>query len=231
MKNTVIITGAGGALGASVNQAFADAGWSLVCWEYSEDSARSLREVYPDALVVRVDLTDPDDAERALAETLLHTDRVDALVCLAGGFGMADAAEATPKDLDRMLDLNVRTLVHSVQRTLPVMLEQGSGFVLGVAAAAAEQGGAGMALYAASKAAVAIYLKSLRDELSDQGIRVATLFPMAALDTEANRDAMPDADPASMIDTDELATTIVHMASRSGQGHTGEVKVYPVTGG
>jgi len=83
-----------------------------------------------------------------------------------------------------------------------------------------------MPLSAASKAAVAAYLRALRAEVREQGVRVTTLFPMGALDTPANREAMPEADPSGWIDLKDLAATILHAAERDPRGHVGELKVY-----
>lgn len=229
MSKTALITGAGGALGGTVADVFADAGWTLALFAHGSTEADRLREQYPDALVLTVDLTDETATHDAVEQVRDRFETLDALLGIAGGFAMGAAHEASLGDLDRMLDLNVRTLFTGVRAVLPAMREQGHGFILGVAAAAADEGGPGMALYAASKAAVATYLRSLRAELQDSGLRVTTLYPMGALDTPANREAMPNTDPAGWIDREELAATILHAAERGLRGHVGDLKVYSVT--
>jgi NADP-dependent 3-hydroxy acid dehydrogenase YdfG len=100
------------------------------------------------------------------------------------------------------------------------------GLLLGVSAPAAEEGGANVGLYAASKAAVAAYLKSLDAELQEEGVRTSVLYPMGVVDTEANRSAMPDGDPDDWIAPEELAEGMLHVATRSRRGHIPELKVY-----
>jgi NAD(P)-dependent dehydrogenase (short-subunit alcohol dehydrogenase family) len=73
-----------------------------------------------------------------------------------------------------------------------VMLKQGSGAIVNIAAKAAIDHGAGAAAYAASKAAVAM-MDSLAEDLKGTGIRVNSVLP-SIIDTEANRKAMPKAD-------------------------------------
>ncbi|RMH61208.1 MAG: SDR family NAD(P)-dependent oxidoreductase [Bacteroidetes bacterium] len=226
MTRTALITGAGGALGGAVAEAFADAGWRLALLAHRADTARDLSARHPDALVLTADLTDEAATRGVVDRVLERFGRVDALLGLAGGFAMGPAHEASSGDLDRLLALNVRTLFNSVRAVLPAMRDRGDGFILGVSAAAAEEGGSGMALYAASKAAVAAYLRALRAEVREQGVRVTTLFPMGALDTPANREAMPEADPSGWIDLKDLAATILHAAERDPRGHVGELKVY-----
>ena len=223
---TVIVTGAGGAIAEAVNRVFGDAGWRLALFDHSEDDVRRLRERYPDALVHAVDLTDERATRTSVEAVKREAGALDAVLNLAGGFAMQPAGEATQEDYERMFGLNLVTLFNTTRAVLPAMRAQGEGFILGVAAAAAEQGGGGMALYAASKAAAAAYLKSLRAELEGDGLRVSVLYPMGAVDTPANRQAMPDADPAGWIAPEELAESMLHLATRSRQGHVRELKVY-----
>ncbi|MEM1126274.1 MAG: SDR family NAD(P)-dependent oxidoreductase [Bacteroidota bacterium] len=222
----VLITGSGGALGTTVSQTFQEAGWRLVLAEYSEDGAEALRAQFPDALVEVADLTDAEQAQRVVARAEDQRGPLDAALAIAGGFSMQAAHEATPKDYGRMMDLNVRTLFNTVRAVLPGMRTRRHGFILGVSAAAADHGGAQMALYAASKAAVAAYLRAVRNEVSDHGVGVATLYPMGALDTPANRASMPDADPNQWISREDLAATMLHMATQGPRGHVGEARVF-----
>jgi short-subunit dehydrogenase len=106
------------------------------------------------------------------------------------------------------------------------MMEIGSGFVLGVSAGAALGGSAGMGPYAASKAAVATYLDSVRVELQGSGVRVTTLYAMDALDTPANRKSMPGTDPSGWISLDGLAGMILAIAESEPRAHLGELKVW-----
>lgn len=229
MPNTALITGAGGALGSATARAFADAGWQLALFAYDDAEAARLREAHPDALVTLVDLTNEASARSGVNEVHERFGDVDALLAIAGGFAMTAAHETSMDDLEKMLALNVKTLFTSVRAVLPGMLQAGHGFILGISAAAADAGGAHMAPYAASKAAVAAYLRAVRSEVQTKGIAVTTLYPMTALDTPANRDAMPDADPSAWIDRDELAATMLHAAERGLRGQVSELRVFAVT--
>jgi NADP-dependent 3-hydroxy acid dehydrogenase YdfG len=222
---TVVITGAGGALGGAVAATFQQAGWNLGLFEYGAQGAERLRAEYDEAVVVDVDLTNETATASAVENVLSANGRVDALLCIAGGFAMSKAHKSSIADLEHMLDLNVRTLFNSVRAVLPSMLDKGSGFILGVSAGAALGGSAGMALYAASKSAVATYLDSVRIEMKGRGIRVTTLYVMDALDTPANRKSMPGTDPAGWISLEGLADVILTIAESDPRAHVGEVKV------
>jgi len=222
---TAIVTGAGGALGGSVAEAFQGAGWNLGLFDYGEENARRLGEAFPDAVVRSVDLTKEEPTGESTSAVVERFGAVDALLAIAGGFAMGKAHEASLADLDRMLNLNVRTLFNSVRAVLPEMRERGNGFILGVSAGAGLGASPGMAAYAASKSAVATYLASVRAEVKENGVRVTTLYPMDGLDTPANRAAMPETDPSGWIDVDALAATILRIAAGDPRAHVDELRV------
>jgi NADP-dependent 3-hydroxy acid dehydrogenase YdfG len=125
-----------------------------------------------------------------------------------------------------MMALNFQTLFQTARAAIPHLLEKDHGFFLGVSAPAAEDGGAGAALYAASKGAVAAYVKSLDAEYADDGLRASVLYPMGVVDTPDNRDAMRDADPSTWIAPQELAEGMLYLANRSQRGHVKTLKVH-----
>ncbi len=227
--STVFITGAAGAIGSATAQVFADAGWTLGLIDYDTDALASVASAYPNAKTASADLTDVDAANAAFATLADALGAPDAVLAIAGGFAMQGATEATAQDYAHMMDLNMRTLFATAQGALPHLQTVDNSFFLGVSAPAAEDGGAGMGLYAASKGAVAAYLKSLDAELRDDGIRVSTLYPMGVVDTPANRSAMPDSDPNTWISPVELAESMLHAATRTRRGHIPAIKVYAAT--
>lgn len=227
-QRSAIITGAGGAIAGHLIRACEHAGWKLALIAYSDDEADRLCRSHADAVVVRGDLADDAAAVDTLQTAMVALGGApDALFNIAGGFAMANAVDSTPSQFEAQLSINLRTAFNACRAVLPGMLQRGHGFILGVGAAAAIDGGAGMGAYAASKAALVTWLKSLRAEVASKGVEVAIVYPMAAVDTPGNRAAMPDSDPSRWIDPDELAATILHMASRSSRGRLLEARVYP----
>ena len=223
---TVLITGAAGAIGSVVAHRFGEAGWQLALVDYGEENARALRQAFGDACIAEGDLTDEQAAREAVRTLHKEAGPFDALLNIAGGFAMQPAAEATADDLAKMHRLNFVTLFNTTRAVLPGMLERGEGFILGVSAAAALDGAAGAALYAASKASVAAYLQSLHAEVRDEGVRTTVFYPMGVVDTPANREAMPEADPEMWIATEEIAECMLSLAARSRRGHVRELKIF-----
>ena len=129
----------------------------------------------------------------------------------AGGFAAGSVAE-TPEDVwDLMLGLNLRSLVSALRAVVPVMLAEDFGRIVTVSSGAILEGlggpGAGIVAYAASKAAVRQLTEILAEEVKGHNIRVHCLLP-GTMDTEANRRAMPTADPSKWVKTEEVAGVV-----------------------
>lgn len=222
----VIVTGAAGAIAGTVAERFAAAGWRLALLDLDKNLPK-LAERFPEAACRGVDLSHPEatrDAVDGIEEQLGH---IDALLNIAGGFSMQSAVAATADDLEGQLALNVHTLFNATTAVLPGMLERGSGFVLGVAAASAVAGGARMPTYGAAKSAVVGYLRAVRAEVEAQGVGISILYPMGTVDTPGNRHAMPDGDPTRWISRDALADAVLFLADRGAGGRVRELQIYP----
>ena len=220
-----LITGAAGGIGSRMARRFGADGWHLALLERPHNLEK-VREAFPGALAVGVDLTSSEDTAAAVATVLESRGRIDALLNVVGGFGMQSALELDDADVERQLDLNLRSAVHATRAVLPSMIERGSGFVMGIGAAPVVRGSARMPAYGAAKSALAGYLRSVRAEVEPQGVGVALLVPMGTVDTPANRAAMRSADPTTWIDPDELAASAAFLAGRSARGRVRELQVY-----
>jgi NAD(P)-dependent dehydrogenase (short-subunit alcohol dehydrogenase family) len=217
-----VISGAGGGVGRVLAERFAERGCRLVLPARSD--VDELRRAFPDARIVEADLADPAGCRRVAAAADEAFGGVDALVNVAGGFAMQSALELTPEQLEAQLTVNLRTAVNLTGALLPGMVERGHGAVLGISAGAA-RGGARVPAYAASKAALEAYLRSVHAEVAPSGVAVSLLVPEGTIDTPANREAMPDADPADWIAPAALADAAWFLATRGAGGHVGELRV------
>jgi NAD(P)-dependent dehydrogenase (short-subunit alcohol dehydrogenase family) len=210
-NQTVVVTGASGNLGGAVARAFAarDANVVLVARRVEAMAGVRLEQ----QLVVAADLVQQADAERVAAESMARFGRIDVLCNIAGGFRMgAPVHETTDETWNLLLDLNVVTLLNMVRAVVPRMLAQGGGRIVNVGANAALRGTAGMGAYCATKSAVIRLTESMAAELREQNVNVNCVLP-TTLDTPENRAAMPKADPSRWVQLDDLAQTIVFLAS------------------
>jgi NADP-dependent 3-hydroxy acid dehydrogenase YdfG len=224
-----LVSGGGGSAAGAVAEVFREAGARLILVGRHggalQERARSLG-----ALAVEADLGVFAEAQRAVAEGVAAFGRLDGLIHTAGGFAMANALETDDAVYNAMLDDNLRTLHNAVRAALPLLLDRGNGFVAGYSSSVVHDGVgvAGMCLYAAAKAAVTFYLRCLEAEVRSGGVRVAIVYPMAPIDTPANRRAMPDADPAGWVDPAAIAEALLFAATRGRRGRLLELPVWPI---
>ncbi|AEV15470.1 Oxidoreductase, short-chain dehydrogenase/reductase [Thermus sp. CCB_US3_UF1] len=220
-----LVTGAGGALARAVIPALHRAGARLFLSDpRPERMAERAQGVGAETFVA--DLTRLEEAE-ALARFVERQAPLHGVVHTVGGFAAGRFLDSDPGLYDWMLDLNLRTTYNLLRAVLPYMERRGEGFFAAIAAGPAWTGsGPGRVLYTVAKTALASLLRSLQGEV--EGVRFLVVYPMGTLDTEANRRAMPEADPSRWIAPEFLAEAIVLAASARG-GRLLELPIYPPT--
>lgn len=224
LRRHVVITGAAGALGRAVAQHFLDAGARVALLDHS---AGHLASTFPGLdhsqhLLIAADVTSVDAIGSAAAQVLEAFQHVDAVIHIAGGFAMGEATHALSRAAwDRMMDLNAWSFVAVTQAFVPSMIDRRSGSVIAVTAKTASRGAAGMSAYIASKSALQRLVESLAAELASKGINVNSIAP-SVLDTPANRQAMPDANPDEWVSTAVAAQTIGFLASAAASALHGQ---------
>lgn len=219
----VVITGAFGALGRAVAQAFAERGAQLALLDVAPQPPGVIRERMGASplLFGGVDLTDMEATRRVMAATAMRFGGIDVLVNIAGGFQWEKLEDGDPETWDRLYAKNLRTAVVCCKAVLPAMLERGAGRIVNIGAgAAAGRAAAGMGAYTASKAGVQRLTESLSEEVKDRGITVNAILP-GTIDTPRNRSDMPDADFGRWVAPEEIAEVILFLASDAARAVTG----------
>ena len=213
----VIITGASGGLGRSVTQAFLESEATVAGVSMSVDTSIT----HPRFVSEAVDLADWE-ATRALVDKFAgRFGRIDVLAHLTGGFaGGASVADTEDGVWERMLTMNLRTAVHAIRAVLPHMRKAGWGRILAIGSLAALEPSAGTGAYSASKAALVSLVRTIAKENKDAGVTANAVLP-GAMDTPANRVAMPKSDPAKWIPTERIAELLVWLASDAAASITG----------
>ncbi|MDQ3032928.1 MAG: SDR family NAD(P)-dependent oxidoreductase [Myxococcota bacterium] len=233
----VIVTGGAGALGTAVVRQLIEAGAHVHVPAYDEAEAQRFELASDPRVTVRagVDLSDEVQVENFYA----HVPALWASIQIAGGYVGAPLLETTPTMMRRMLSTNamscflccreaVKRMREAARDSLPPGVDTPfpGGRLVNVSAKPALIPTAGLSAYAASKAAVAALTLSLAEELKGERIWVNAVVP-STMDTPANRAAMPGADHAAWPTTDEVASTIVFLASpKNGSTRGALVPVY-----
>ena len=206
----VVITGGAGALGAAVVEALIGAGaiCHIPCFSEAEAQRFALRDHPQVKLVIAGNLAD----EAAIGRVYGTIKPLWASIHLAGGFAAGPLRDATVATIRQQIDMNLMTCLLCCRAAVGAMT--GGGRIVNVAARPALEWrtGAGMVAYAASKAAVAALTAALAEEVAKDGILVNAVAP-STMDTPANRSAMPKADFDLWPKVDEVAATIMFLAS------------------
>ena len=175
----------------------------------------------------RVDVTDETAVCRLIESITARYGHLDVLVNTVGGYaGGTKLWELETEVLDRMLALNLRSGYALSRAAVRIMLQQGAGAIVNVAAKAALDHPGGAAAYAASKAAALALLDSLAAEVKGTGVRVNSILP-SIIDTEPNRQAMPKADFTKWPKAEQIARVILFLCSDDAEVvHGAAVPVY-----
>jgi NADP-dependent 3-hydroxy acid dehydrogenase YdfG len=227
LKDKVImITGAGGTIAGAVESAFRSEGARLALVDKEKVRILGRANSYR-ALALEADFSSLENARNVVAEVKRDMGRLDGLIHLVGEIVTADVVDASEEDYEVVFDTNVRTLFHAVKAVLPVLLEQESGMIAGIASQEAWGGSAaGSSLFAAAKSAVATFLRSLDAELVDSAVSVAIAFPMGRVDTLSNR-RMFQAESPHFIHPDAIARALVAAALAGEEGSLLELPIHP----
>jgi NAD(P)-dependent dehydrogenase (short-subunit alcohol dehydrogenase family) len=207
-----IVTGGTGALGSAVAlDLLASGARTLVTYRAESEWAalESRAGIHQGKLLgARLDLLETGEVERCIAGLLAQFQRLDFLVCVAGGFAPGKSFETEDATWTRMFDLNLRSLLTPLRLVVPVMMRQNYGRIVTVSSGTILRGGgAGVAAYAVSKGAVLQLTEILAEELKGHDVRAHCVLP-GTMDTEANRRAMPQADFSKWVSTRDVARVI-----------------------
>jgi NAD(P)-dependent dehydrogenase (short-subunit alcohol dehydrogenase family) len=209
----VVVTGGTGALGTAMVGALIAAG--AVCHVPYINPAEADRFAFRDnaqvKLVADIELTQED----AVAKLYAGVPKLWASIHIAGGFAMAPIGDTTKSDLMKQVEMNFVTAFLCCRAAVNAMRATGAGGrIVNVATRPALEwrAGAGMVAYTASKAAVAALTVALAEEVVKADILVNAIAP-STMDTAANRKAMPKADFSAWTKVEDVAATILFLAS------------------
>lgn len=213
VDRVVLVTGAAGNVGRAVAEAAHRAGARLALIDREAEPLRAVVPAAADAVrLPDVDLSDEAATDGAVETVFRQLGRLDGVVATVGGFhsGSTVAAEGW-EPFERMLAMNLRPTVSVVRAAAPLLGSPG-GRIVTVGARPGLAAPAGMAAYAAAKAAVIRLTEGLAAELADREITANCVLP-SVIDTPQNRAAMPEADPTRWVSPAALADVVLFLLS------------------
>jgi NAD(P)-dependent dehydrogenase (short-subunit alcohol dehydrogenase family) len=211
-----IVTGGASGIGRALGQELARRGARVVLADINGQSAQAAADAMTTAggraRAAALDVRDADAVQRLVTETAATDGRLDYMFNNAGIALAGKTRDMTLADWNRLIDVNLRGVVHGVVAAYPVMIAQGFGHIVNTASAAGITPTPGLTGYATTKHAVVGLSTSLRGEAARHGVRVSVLCP-GLIDT-------PIKDNMTLLNTDRQALL-----------KSIPIKLHPVRGG
>jgi 3-oxoacyl-[acyl-carrier protein] reductase len=241
-----LVTGASRGIGAATAQALAEAGWSVAV-NYSRDRdgaegiSGSIEDTGGTAFAVAADVSDRDATDRMLADV---TERLGPILVLVNNAGItADnlSMRLSDEDWSRVLDVNLTAAFRLTRSAIGPMMRQRFGRVINVSSVVGLRANPGQANYAASKAGLIAFTRTVAVEVARRGVTVNAVAP-GLIETHLTRDFTSNGDEgkgsAGLLDAiparrtgspEDVAACIRFLASEEAAYVTGAV--LPVDGG
>ncbi len=230
-KKVVVITGGTDGIGLSTAKMFAAEGaYVYITGRRQERIDEALREIGYGAMGVQGDVSVISDLDKLYAKIQSDHDHIDVVFANAGVSESAPIGSIEEDHFDRVFGINVKGLVFTVQKALPLMSSGGSIVLTG--SGAGSKGFANLSIYSATKAAIRSFARTWTTDLKSKGIRVNVVSPgmvlTPAMQTYLQNNAgaeewMHQAIPfGRLAQTEEISKAVLFLASEESSFVGGE---------
>ena len=180
-EQVIAITGASSGIGEATARLLGEGGAAVVLGarrtERLDEIARDIRDRGGRALTCATDVTRREDLDRLVRLAVEQFGRLDVLVSNAGISKIGPMADLDLDGWTKMIDVNLRGVLHGIAAALPVFHRQGHGHLVTTVSTAGLKITPTMAVYAATKNAVRTLLEGLRQESTDGVVRTTSISP------------------------------------------------------
>jgi 3-oxoacyl-[acyl-carrier protein] reductase len=233
-----VITGATAGIGRDIALAFAKEGANVAIFgtnaERASEVLQHLKQTYPHQKFISklADVSEKKAMDQALQEILAEFGKIDILVNNAGITKDGLLMKMSEEDWDRVIAVNLKSVYNSCQALVRPMLKARSGKIINISSVVGLTGNAGQVNYAASKAGMIGFTKSLAKEVASRGICVNCIAPgfiktpMTDVLTDAQREGILNQVPMGRLgNAEEIAYAAVFLASDRSNYITGQVLI------
>ena len=190
MSKTILVTGGAGGICSDICRGLAADGLKVIVADYAQDAAEKvaaeIRENNGDAMAVKVDVGDPASVAEMMSRAISKYGQIDYAFCGAGVMDRVAVIEMPEQVWDRLMRINLKGVFLCAQAAAKHMISRKEGRILSIASGRGVAGAPRSAHYAASKAGVIAFTKSLAVELAPDNITVNCVCP-GATDTPMSR--------------------------------------------
>ena len=234
-RKVVLITGGTRGIGKSVAERFAKEGYNLVLNYVSENTdiesiKNNFKEYGNEVLILKADVSKFDECENLVKETISKFGKIDVLVNNAGITKDGLIAMMKEEAFDRVIDINLKGTFNMTRNVVPYMMKKRCGNIVNISSVVGVVGNAGQSNYAASKAGIIGFTKSLAKELSARNIRVNAVAPgfidtdMTSVLTDKVKENIYAQIPLKrMGDAKEVANVVYFLSNDESSYITGQV--------
>ncbi|MCU1459697.1 MAG: dehydrogenase, short-chain alcohol dehydrogenase like [Actinomycetia bacterium] len=220
-----VITGAGSGIGRATALTLAAVGATVVCADIDDAAAKATaEEIRGDggtASVARTDVTKRAEIDALVEGAVAEHGRLDIMGNVAGVPHNKMVVDVTDDEFERILAINLKSVMYGCQAAMRVMVPQGSGNIVNVSSGAIDTPAPTLACYAMTKAAVAMLTKTLAIEAGPSGIRVNALAPGII---ETNFSAQHFTADDGTVDPERLEGYRARFGSMAPLGRVGEAQ-------
>lgn len=174
-KGLVVITGASAGIGAACAQAFSAAGHPLLLLARRVEPMEAL--ALPNSLCEPVDVADLDAVNAAVAKAVERFGPVDCIVNNAGCMLLSAFVDQDPKEIERMISVNVFGVINGCKAVMSDMIERKAGTIINISSIAGRKLFPSHSVYCATKFAVHAFTEAIREEASEHGVRCCVIAP------------------------------------------------------
>ena len=242
MEHTVLVTGATAGFGEATARRFLAQGHKVIALGRRTERLEALKASLPadqqkKILTLAVDVCDSTKVDHLAADLPTEFAKVSVLVNNAGlALGLEPAHQAVLSDWDRMIDTNIKGLVHITRAILPGMVERKRGHVINLGSVAANYPYPGGNVYGGTKAFVKQFSLNLRADLLGTPVRVTCVEPGMCAGTEFSNVRFKGDDGKAesvysgvqALSADDIAETIFWSATLPSHMNINVLEVMPV---
>ena len=228
-----VITGAGRGIGAAIARRFAAEGASLVLNSLSDSAAKVVEEITAaggKALAVQGDVSKADDVAKVIDAAVSTFGRLDILINNAGITRDGLLMRMSEEEWDAVMDTNLKSVYLCCRAALrPMLKSRGGGRIISLSSVIGLSGNAGQANYAASKAGIIGFTKSLAKELSSRQVTVNAIAPgfivtdmTAGMSEEAKQTLLKRIPLGTLGSAEDIASIAAFLTSDEAKYITGQ---------
>ncbi len=223
-----IVTGGARGIGKTIADSLKERGNRVFIWDVSEDGKKTADEL--GVRFMRVDVSDYEDVGRNVKTVLEDVGRIDILINNAGITRDNLLLRMSEEEFDSVIRVNLKGTFNTTRAVLPSMIKNRWGRIVNISSVIGIIGNKGQANYAASKAGIIGFTKSVAKEVATRGITVNAIAP-GFIETEMTERLPDDVKTAYLKsipmgrlgNTDDVANLVLFLVSDSASYITGQV--------